>query len=353
MIKKFLIFSLVLIFVLSVSSAVFAEEGTTEIPACTGEQVEGTVVEFDLENQTATIDTGDGLLCMVSFNDDFGHPITTLLGNYFETFNLEDYADDLAATEVCLVEVVLEETTEPVEEPAEEPTEESPVMYEVYTGEGDCPGMMGKVVGKNEDGTFLFDTGETEPVSMLMNEESASLLGGILDNLMVNWGLNEDGSYMGVGDQIGAYHDDGFGFGVIVKLYGMAMASIEACMTEEPVTGDGAAADEPTVEETCGLDVAELFQMFEDGTGMGQLFKLFGKPSLLGVGHVRHDKDTGKDGSTGICNALEKGGKANGHGNSGADCGETDPGYSPQPANNGNKNKDKEKTNNGKANKGN
>jgi hypothetical protein len=60
---------------------------------------------------------------------------------------------------------------------------------------------------------------------------------------------------------------------------------------------------------------------------MGQMFQLYGKPSLLGVGHVRQALRAGDsggttttatgdsgDGQTGICNARGHGGNANANG---------------------------------------
>jgi hypothetical protein len=122
---------------------------------------------------------------------------------------------------------------------------------------------------------------------------------------------------------------------VIVKLYGIADAS--------------------------GVSVEELIAAYQDGASVGELFKMYGKPALVGVGHVRKDaandedmdgddmddedltgeegllegdlvegeedspgKDKDKDkGSQGICNAREKGGKANANGKD-VDCGDDD-----------------------------
>lgn len=95
--------------------------------------------------------------------------------------------------------------------------------------------------------------------------------------------------------QIALYHDEGMGFGVLVKLYAMAEASTEACVKLQPTPGPTAdpnqPAASPTVEPTqpacVPVTVDELVSEFQGGTGMGQLFKEFGKPALLGVGQVR------------------------------------------------------------------
>ncbi len=90
-------------------------------------------------------------------------------------------------------------------------------------------------------------------------------------DLTVSWVLVDDGFIKQVGDDIQDYHDQGIGFGVLVKLYAMAQ---ESCTTEQNV-------------EVCDVPVDELVEQFLGGEGMGQLFKTYGKPSKLGVGHVR------------------------------------------------------------------
>ena len=90
--------------------------------------------------------------------------------------------------------------------------------------------------------------------------------------------------------QIAMFHDEGMGFGVLVKLYAMAEASVEACVKLQPTPGATAdpnqPAASPTVEPTqpacVPVTVDELVSEFQGGTGMGQLFKEFGKPALLG-----------------------------------------------------------------------
>lgn len=83
-----------------------------------------------------------------------------------------------------------------------------------------------------------------------------------------------------IGEEIAAYHEDGMGFGVLVKIYAMVEASEEACAVEGDVVG----------EEGCTpLTADELVTAFNSGTGMGTLFKEHGKPALLGVGHVKQE----------------------------------------------------------------
>jgi hypothetical protein len=315
MTKKVLVLTLALVLALAVSSAVFAQEETPALPVCSGEQATGTLVDFDTETNTATIQTEAGQ-CTVTFKQEYGHPITTLLANYFGSSDMGGYTEALQATEVCLVqdEITLEWS------------------LSSFEADGTCLGTLANVTGYNEtEGTFQFLTSEGEDISLTIeDEETANGLTGALENLMVDWPLNEDGSVTGTGDEIAQYHDDGFGFGVIVKVYGMALASQESCATEEVTTEEVAPADEgtPAEETSCGLNVADLFQALKDGTSVGQLFKLYGKPALLGVGHVRHSSPTGEDSTasgdtstaTGVCNARAHGGKANGKGN--VECGD-------------------------------
>lgn len=78
-----------------------------------------------------------------------------------------------------------------------------------------------------------------------------------------------------VAEEIANYHEEGIGFGVLVKLYAMAEASREAC------------AQAPEGEECTPLLVDDLVTELKSGVGMGALFKEHGKPALLGVGHVK------------------------------------------------------------------
>jgi hypothetical protein len=100
-----------------------------------------------------------------------------------------------------------------------------------------------------------------------------------------------------IGEEIAAYHEEGMGFGVLVKIYSMVQASQEACAADpgtEP-TDEVTDGTTPTDEETCTpLTADELVTAFKE-QGMGALFKEYGKPALMGVGHVKQalkDKDT-------------------------------------------------------------
>lgn len=92
--------------------------------------------------------------------------------------------------------------------------------------------------------------------------------------------------------EIAMYHDEGMGFGVLVKLYAMVEASVQDCKIQlssgMPSSEQPANADVVPTETTCEpLTVDGLVSEFKSGTGMGLLFKDYGKPALLGVGHVK------------------------------------------------------------------
>ncbi len=83
-----------------------------------------------------------------------------------------------------------------------------------------------------------------------------------------------------VGEQLALYHADGMGFGVLVKLYAMVAESQEACAAD--------AGKDPT---TCALKIEDLVTQFNSGVGVGALMKTYGRPSMLGVGHVKQQVD--------------------------------------------------------------
>jgi hypothetical protein len=87
-------------------------------------------------------------------------------------------------------------------------------------------------------------------------------------------------SQQALAEEIAQYHEEGMGFGVLVKLYAMAEVSKQAC-ADAPVATD-------TTETVCTpVTVDEMVTEFKSGSGMGALFKEYGKPAMLGVGHVR------------------------------------------------------------------
>jgi hypothetical protein len=94
--------------------------------------------------------------------------------------------------------------------------------------------------------------------------------------------VDENDSGLGpIGEAIAAYHEQGMGFGVLVKIFAMVKASEDACAAAAP-------AGDLTADACTPLLADDLVGAVQGGTGMGQLFKEYGKPALLGVGHVRH-----------------------------------------------------------------
>jgi len=377
MMKRILVFALAAILVLTVTSAVFA----ADIEPCTGNEVIGTVVGFDETTNTVVIaydHEGTLVLCSVTFqeNADYGHPVTTLLGNYFEEFfgsydpdALEEAKAAFEATLVCVVEeegtyvlsdadpcegegvfkanllgsnddgsftllfgdgttgmlVIVEvpevaETVCVVEDDNPNTTEVEYVLAEY--DDTTCLGTEVEVTTDNGDGTYLitFDDDSTGTLVLPEYDTLAGLEEAAAGLVGFSSKLSADGVAWAVGDDIAQKHDEGFGFGVIVKLYALANSDPDL--------------------------LQELFVKFDSGTGMGKLFKDYGgKPGLLGVGHVRQDNGGGP-GASGLCNE-------NAAPKSAAGCGTDTASEQFDKPTNSNSNKDKTKNNNGKNNKGN
>jgi hypothetical protein len=242
---------LALALTLAIVVPVAAQEG--EPPPCEGESVSGTVVAVDEEAGMVTVDSGEGQ-CTVMLDSEYDHPIVALLGSYFGDASADSLAKALEATQgyaVC-----------------------DPDTGECTWADDDTDGAVAvMVVAENEGGTFtvLMDGQE---VTISVDPGTAEELREALQALSVDWELGEDGGVVQPGDEIAAYHEDGLGFGVLVKLYAMAAASQEACDDEEST-------------DPCGVTVEELVEAFQSGTGMGDLFKEYVRPSVRGVGHVR------------------------------------------------------------------
>jgi hypothetical protein len=271
--RKMIVFTLILAITLLSIGPAMAQEPPPPPPACPVGDVSGTVVGADPETGVVIIELADGTQCAVTVNmediDPEGlHPIVYLLGQYFHNPTIAELKSALDFVEGCA------------------------------------------------------ENSEDENCS----EEN---LQKALETLIVAWTLDENGSPTPVSEQIAAYHEEGMGFGVLVKLYAIADESV-LCQAPE-----------------CTADT--LVELFKTGQiGMGQIFHEYGKPEKLGVGHVRQamtpDKEKGKDknkggdeqtgedqssqtlppaaskkddkplkdnnnGLKGICNAISKGGK--------------------------------------------
>jgi hypothetical protein len=271
-----------------------------EVPACSGDSVSGVVVAVDPASGLVTIAADGGGLCTVVLTGTYDHPIVALLGQYF--------GDVKIATLAAALEAALDTT-------------ETWVVCEAgvcnLADETSEAAAAAIIVGitDNGDGTFtleLMAEGSESPIEVVIDDlEQAQAVMAALESLHVDWELQigEDGAVgiFDVGDEIAALHQDGMGFGVIVKLYAIAGEAQEACEA-------GSAA-------ACDLTLESLISAFQSGTGLGELFRLYGRPSLLGVGHVRQAADgtgvpasPGSQGSTGICNARSHGGQAGARG---------------------------------------
>ena len=314
------VFPLVILLMLSLVGVAQAQD--EETPACEGDSVEGTVVAVDEDANEATIDTGDGELCTVDLGGDYTHPIVALFDAYFGTVDADDLKDAVENVEGW---AVYDEDTETW-------------TWASEGDEGAVPVTVTNVVDEG-DGTFTFEatTGDGDPIEMSSDDaDTAESLDDGLDTLSVDWELqtDEDGnvSVVDVGDEVAAYHEeDGLGFGELTKFYAIAEESQEACeaeaeeSSEEPTDegtdeSPGEPADDPPVdeEEPCGVTVEELVEAYLAGMSMGEIFAEYGKPAMLGVGHIRQalgaegdgSGDGDGDGGNGICNARSKGGNA-------------------------------------------
>lgn len=280
--RYFLVVLLVLALALTLVGAAAAEEAPTCTPVAAEGSVEGTVIGVDDAAGTVDVLLADGSCVTLTLQvGDYDHPIVALLAAYFGGASLEDYQGALDGL------VLGDSTVASLEDQG--------------------------------DGTWLATLADGTTV-VITDADQAAAISDALDTLAVNLDIttDDDGNLVvpDVGEQIEAYHDDGYGFGVLVKVYAIAAESAAACEAEAQETAD-------TPEEPCGVSVEELIALLDSGMGMGQLFALYGKPSLLGVGHVRQalnagvtsgDSGDGSGDNKGICNARSHGGKANANG---------------------------------------
>ncbi|GAB4478997.1 MAG: hypothetical protein Kow00124_24070 [Anaerolineae bacterium] len=324
--KTLLAIMLALVLALAFTGTAAAQDPTPE----GGEEettttVSGRVIAVDLEAGTVTLLTEEGEEITLSLAEaDYEHPVVALLAAYFGGGSLDEYADALDALEVELPD----EQGDPVAGTVVSVTEMTDAEGNPYW----------EVVIEDEDGNQATVT--------ITDEELAADLLAALETLDTSFEVAEDGETIATSDDIGdaieAYHEEGIGLGVLVKLYAIAEESSLACETaedgepvaepEQPAEGETPAEGE---EETCGVTVEELIEQFKGGGGMGQLFQEYGKPALLGVGHIRQalnekgggvgltaqegeedagDTPSGAPGTRGICNAREHGGNANARG---------------------------------------
>lgn len=271
--KIALITSLFLLLALSFGAAYAQAE--EPLPACAGETVTGTVVAVDETSGLITIELEDDTLCTVQYSDGFEHPITSLLGAYFDGLSLDQLEDHV---ENLKVEVICDETE----------------GCDLADGEGDP--MMVRITGITDNGdgtwtvefTYLDENGD--PQTDTFTTEDGDLADGWADSLMAvndEFALTMEGILEGSGEEIEALHDSGLGFGVIVKIFAMASEAQQACDAADSEPDPAGPTSEEAVD-FCTVSVSGLVEEFQNGTGLGQLFKKYGKPAILGVGHVRN-----------------------------------------------------------------
>jgi DNA-binding FrmR family transcriptional regulator len=263
-----LILAVTLASIIPAMAAPLAQDPVPEPLPCEGATVAGTVVAVDPATGTVTVQLSDETQCTVNITVDESHPIVLLLGKYFGDVSADNLEEALNNTQGC---VSFDGTAYSwVDcETAVEPNYVKIISYDPVTN---------TFTALKEDGTSV--------TFSIEDPEAAGIVKGALEVLAIEWALEGDGDLSQVSEQIAAYHEDGMGFGVLVKLYAIAQEHAEDCLT--------AAAEDGT---TCPT-VEELVALFQSGVGMGQIFKEYGKPDKLGVGHVRqevNDKTTGKD----------------------------------------------------------
>lgn len=237
--KRLRIITLVILaLALAIFGTAMAQE---EIGPCEGE-VSGIVVNVD--GSTVTILQTDGSLCTLEVDETTAtHPIAVLLGRFFGDVSVEELTAALAFTRVCVVQ---DGDTWVLADCEQEGAVEAVIIMD------------------NGDGTFQAMVEGQEELITVQGPEDADQLEALQKALMtltVDWEV-EDGKLVQVSEEIEALHAEGFGFGVLVKLFAIAAES----------------EGEVTVEE--------LLEAFASGTGIGELFQEFGKPSIVGVGHV-------------------------------------------------------------------
>jgi hypothetical protein len=259
------------------------------------------VVAVDEETGTVTIDTGGGQLCTVELGEvSGGNPVAVLLGQYFGNVSAASLKDALDTLTIC-VEMVPNTTT----------------WQEVDCGENP---PNARVISVDENGLVTVEVeGQPAPITILVDADEAESFNDALAALSVIWGIDGDGTVHQTSDEIERLHEEGIGFGVIVKLYSLAQKAQEKCLAQT-ASQDLSQSEPSDTVDPCTIDLNYLVEKFHtEHIGLGQLYKLteLGKPELLGVGHVRKavaEMTSGEE--TGETPAFTKSnGLGRGHGN--------------------------------------
>jgi len=262
---------LVLAMIVASAGTAFAaglSQEATPPPPCSGTELSGNVVAVDPVTNTVTVSTATGL-CTVTLNGATDNPIEKLLGMYFGDV-------DASSFEAALNDVP-------------EGCATLDAGGEIGTW-ADCNDTTlttenVKILAKTADGVYyayyLDDAGNKIYITLnIADPLEAGNVDSALEVLAVSLTLDGSGDLVQVSDQIAQYHDEGTGYGVLVKLFALAKEQQDACAEM--------GAELAATQETCmPVDVQTLYDEFKSGTGMGQIFKEYGKPKLLGVGHVR------------------------------------------------------------------
>lgn len=263
--KRLTAISLALILALATFGMALAEEA---IPACESGDVTGTVLSYDAATGQIVLLTENGT-CTVSVDGEYDHPITGLFDDYFgadESESLTLASENLQGSVVWISdETTLLDTTDG----------DWVWVMDATEGESLIAGTSATITSliENADGTLTVELaveGETDPVYMTITDpDQIAYFLALYEAATLDFFLVQDAdgnTYLsGVGDEVQAYHDDGMGFGVLAKFYSWA------------------ADTDMTVEE--------LVSMFKGHTGLGLMFQDYGKPSMLGVGHIRQAQD--------------------------------------------------------------
>ena len=226
--------------VLLISVGTTFAQGEEPLPPCAGENVSGTVVDVDEATGLVTLQTGEGLCTVTLAEGAVDHPIANLLGAFFGDVSIDDLVEALETVQGCAVE------------------QEGVWLWSPCDVEG---AVSVRVTGE-EDGAFVAVTEDGMEITLMVEEpDAAEALADALETLIVDLRLDGEGNVVQVGEEIAAYHEEGIGFGVLVKLYAMA-----------------AALPDVTVDD--------LVAAFQSGMGLGEMFHEYGRPSAMGVGHA-------------------------------------------------------------------
>ncbi|HHS97200.1 MAG TPA: hypothetical protein ENK08_04785 [Chloroflexi bacterium] len=240
MIRRGVGVGLLIVAVLLASAGIVSAQGDEPLPPCEGESVSGTVVEVDEATGTVTVQTETGLCTVTLAEDGMDHPIASLLGAFFGDVSIGDLVEALETVQGCAVE------------------QEGGWLWSPCEAEGAVPV---RVVGEKEGAFVALMEDGTEVVVTVEGPGAAEALSDALETLAVEWRLDGEGNVVPVSEEIAAYHEEGIGFGVLVKLYAMASALPD-------------------------VTVDDLVAAFQSGMGIGEIFHEYGRPSVLGVGHA-------------------------------------------------------------------